>query len=139
MSELPKGMSLKKFNDLPTTRAILYYLDSDEEGENKIEYEVGQSVSVYASKEGRKGVDPNDLWYAIIECIRVDKRARASEHFWVKIRWYWRADFEEPIFKKASQSDSRLLCMGRQELLESDLSIWAEAKVLAGENNPQLL
>ncbi|KAG2102581.1 uncharacterized protein F5147DRAFT_655038 [Suillus discolor] len=55
MSELPKGMSLKKFNDLPTTRAI------HEEGENKIEYKVGQSVSVYASKEGRKGVDPNDL------------------------------------------------------------------------------
>jgi hypothetical protein len=29
--------------------------------------------------------------------------------------------------------------MGRQELLESDMSIWEEAKVLAGENNPQLL
>ena len=29
--------------------------------------------------------------------------------------------------------------MGRQELLESDMSVWAEAKVLAGENNPHLL
>ena len=40
---------------------------------------VAHSVSVYAPKKGRKGVDLNDLWYAIIECIRVDKRAKASE------------------------------------------------------------
>jgi hypothetical protein len=40
---------------------------------------VAHSVSVYAYKKGRKGVDRDDLWYAIIECIRVDKRAKASE------------------------------------------------------------
>jgi hypothetical protein len=65
--------------------------------ESKIEYEVGQryvhskkyikvlimtsfiSVSVYAPKKGRKGVDENDLWYGIIKCLKVDKRPKALQ------------------------------------------------------------
>jgi hypothetical protein len=35
------------------------------------------SVSVYAPKKGRRGVDDDDLWYGIIECFCVDKRPKA--------------------------------------------------------------
>ncbi|KAG1793365.1 uncharacterized protein HD556DRAFT_1308785 [Suillus plorans] len=104
---------------------------SDEDMETKYGYEVGQSVAVYAYQKGRRGVDESDLWYGKIESLRVDKRAKASQPFWVKIRWYWSADFQEPSFKKASQLDSRFFCIGSQELLESDLSEWMEAAVLA--------
>ncbi|KAG1845812.1 hypothetical protein F4604DRAFT_1688584 [Suillus subluteus] len=125
MAELPKGMTQKKFNDLPTTRAI------NEGVKSKIEYKVGQSVSVYAPKKGRRGVDDNDLWYGIIECFRVDNRPKASQPFWVKIRWYWSKDLEEDSFKSASQSDSTFFSMGTHELLQSDLTQWSEASVLA--------
>ncbi|KAG2335545.1 hypothetical protein BDR05DRAFT_1029583, partial [Suillus weaverae] len=89
------------------------------------------SVSVYAPKKGRKGVDDNDLWYGIIECFRVDNRPKALQPFWVKIRWYWSNDLEEDSFKSASQSDSRFFSMGSHELLQSDLTQWSEASILA--------
>ncbi|KAG2125004.1 hypothetical protein BD769DRAFT_1384185 [Suillus cothurnatus] len=126
MSGLPKGMTQKKFNELPTTRAI------NEGAESKIEYRVGQSVSVYAPKKGRRGVDDDDLWYGIIECFCVDKRPKAFHPFWVKIRWYWSKDLQEQSFRSASQSDSRFFHMGTNELLQSDLTQWSEASILAG-------
>ncbi|KAG2354008.1 hypothetical protein BDR07DRAFT_1382601 [Suillus spraguei] len=131
MSELPKGMTQKKFDQLPTARAIIYSIVSDEGVKSRIEYKVGQSVSVYAPKKGRRGVDDDDLWYGIIECFRIDNRPKALEPFWVKIRWYWSKDVQDPTFKTASQSDFRFLSMGTNELLLSDLTQWLEAAVLA--------
>ncbi|KAG1771558.1 hypothetical protein EV702DRAFT_1048913 [Suillus placidus] len=86
---------------------------------------------VYAPKKGHKGVDDNDLWYGIIQCFRVDKHPKASQPFWVKICWYWSKDLEEDYFKSASQSDSRFFSMGSHELLQSDLTQWSEASILA--------
>ncbi|KAG1770812.1 hypothetical protein EV702DRAFT_1049257 [Suillus placidus] len=132
MPALPKGMSQRQFDALPTTRAIkkiikfmLYQMKIQRQNMDM------KWDKVYAYQKGRRGVDESDLWYGKIESLRVDKRAKASQPFWVKIRWYWSADFQEPSFKKASQLDSRFFCMGSQELLESDLSEWMEAAVLA--------
>ncbi|KAG2124343.1 hypothetical protein BD769DRAFT_1388871 [Suillus cothurnatus] len=130
MSERPKGMTQKTFNELPTTRAIIFSVVSDGV-RTKIVYEVGQSVSVYAPKKGRRGVDDNDLWYGIIECFRVDKRPKAFFPFWVKICWYWTKDLQEQSFKSAAKSDFRLFDMGTNELLQSDLTQWSEASILA--------
>ncbi|KAG1900830.1 uncharacterized protein F5891DRAFT_980044 [Suillus fuscotomentosus] len=129
-------MTQKKFNELPTTRAIVYSIVSDEGVVSKIEYKVGQSVSVYAPKKGQREVDDNDLWYGIIECLCVDKRPKALQPFWVKIRWYWSKDLQEQSFKSASQSDSRFFDMRTNELLQSDLTQWSEASILAGQNTP---
>ncbi|KAG2338174.1 hypothetical protein BDR05DRAFT_952083 [Suillus weaverae] len=132
MPALPKGMSQRQFDALPTTRAIKkiikFMLCQMKIQRQNMDMKWDK---VYAYQKGCREVDESDLWYGKIESLWVDKRAKASQPFWVKIRWYWSADFQEPSFKKASQLDSRSFCMGSQELLESNLSEWMEAVVLA--------
>ncbi|KAG1786492.1 uncharacterized protein HD556DRAFT_1313497 [Suillus plorans] len=79
---------------------------SAEDMETKYGYEVGPSVAVYAYQKGRRGVDESDLWYG-----------KSNLYGWTSVQKL------HSLF--GSKSD------GSQELLESDLSEWMEAAVLA--------
>jgi hypothetical protein len=67
--------------------------------------------------------------YFMPDCISF-----SLQPFWVKICWYWTKDLQEQSFKSAAKSDFRLFDMGTNELLQSDLTQWSEASILAGQN-----